>query len=355
MKPPNSSLAIPSSEGLDWGMPSSNIFSVDPLFDLKSFDVLNLKITSDCLAKNPLEDSPVRSQFILQPKKAKGKLQAVFHLSGYFGTGFQKFAVRTLEMNMPQKIDQLTSTGQMRPALHIFVDATTFWGGSQFIDSPGSGLYGQFVGKELPNELEKHFSLKKGGLVCGASSGGYGALDLISRSNSYFSKAIAVAPDSFFEMSLLPELYKVAHKIKGLGSLSECRKSTMKGEPLTKGSFFSLANVLAMAHCYSAKEDINKRRILWPIDLARGTLDQKIWKKWKKHDPLEFLLKRFKNLQGKKVLLRVGSYDEYHLQYGTRQIRDIFKKHKVRHSYGEFAGGHRGLSAEILVSLSKEL
>jgi len=336
-------------------MQSSQLIPVDPLFELKNFETYNLQVNSQCLKGNPLGDSLVRPQFLLKPKSSRGSLKVVFHLCGYFSTGYQKFGVRTLEKNIPQKIDQLTSKSLMAPALHVFVDATTFWGGSQFIDSPGSGHYGQFVLKELPKELNKHFDLKKDWIVSGASSGGYGALQLISKPKSPFKKAVAVAPDSFFEMSLLPEIYKVAHKIKKISSLKSCREALGRGEEVFKGSFFSLVNVLAMAHCYSSKEDVNSKKINWPIDLESGQLDQKVWKRWKTHDPLSFLPRRIKNLKGKKIVLKVGSYDEYHLQFGTRQIKEILSKNKISYSYSEFPRGHRNLTVECLDGLTKTI
>lgn len=341
-------------------MIKSHIKPFDPLFQLKNFEICNLQMESECLKRNPLNDSWVRHQILLVPKLASGakknKWPVVFHLSGYFSTGYQKFQVRTLEPNLPQKIDSMTSEGVMKPALHVFVEASNFWGGSQFIDSPGSGLYGRFVKEELAGEIQSHFGPRLGRwVVSGGSSGGYGSLQLISQKDSPFSKAVVVAPDSFFEMSLLPEVYKVARHLKKISSLRKLKMQLSRGESIFKSAFFAVANVLAMAHCYSGKEDISSRAINWPIDLESGVLKPKIWEKWKQKDPLVFLPQRRKALKDQRIYLSVGAYDEYHLQYGARQIRKILKTHKISHSYSEFQRGHRDLSSECLTLLCKAL
>ena len=105
-------------------------------------------------------------------------------------------------------VDQGVAAKKYPKAIHVFVEASTYWGGSQFINSPGSGQYGDYLLKDLYPAVREHFSISddpKKLCVMGGSSGGYGALALISEKESPFGLALAVAPDSFFDASLLPD------------------------------------------------------------------------------------------------------------------------------------------------------
>ena len=92
-----------------------------------------------------------------------------------------------------------------------------------------------------------------------------------------------------------------------------------------------------MGLCYAP---LGKENIHWPLDKKTGVFKKEVWKKWKKHDPLEFLKKR--KFRGK-FYVEAGCYDEYQLQWGARQISKILKC-----PYKEFEGGHFHLSKDTL-------
>ena len=87
------------------------------------------------------------------------------------------------------------------------------------------------------------------------------------------------------------------------------------------------------------------------VDLETGEVQSKLWKSWLEKDPTRFLNKRKAALKGKTIYLDVGKYDNYSLQFGTRQIAKLLKKQKVKTIYGEFSGTHRGLSKRRLIAL----
>ncbi len=322
----------------------SFITDLDLPLRLKSHLVQDLVIESSCLKENPLGDTARRHNYILLPKKPKGPLPVVFHLSGYFSTGFQNFHSKTLELNFVEEIDQLIVKGRVPQALHVFVEANTYWGGSQFLNSPGCGDYTDYILKEIYSAVIAHYDCDGRACVMGGSSGGYGALHLISQKKSPFQIAFAVAPDSFFEASLLPELHKMAPSfLKFSASLKSVRKAVEEGELQSKKSFFSLMHGLAMGLCYSPASSLKDDSIEFPIDLETGLVEKKIWTHWLQQDPVCFLRKRAQLLEGKTIFLEVGAYDNFSLQFGARQIRDVLKQIKVKHNYLEFAGDHFAL------------
>ncbi|MCB0376876.1 MAG: enterochelin esterase [Bdellovibrionales bacterium] len=329
-------------------------------YNLKAFESCVLHFESQALKGNPLNDPVNRQNYLLIPKGRKSQWPIVFHLSGYFSTGYQSFDVKTLQKNIVQQIDELTEKGECPRAIHVFVEATTYWGGSQFINSHGCGQYGDYLYKELIKGVTTKLPVlsdQKFWAIMGASSGGYGALQWISQKQSPFGLAYVVSPDSYFDASLLPELLRSAPEIAKYKNFSQIKSLIASGEIQDKRSFFPLVNVIAMAHCYAPKTSFSKDFLMWPIDLYSGVVDKKIWGSWLLHDPIHFLLKRKAHLVGKEIHLDVGKYDEYHLQFGTRQIAALLKQLKVKHSYNEFSGAHRGLTGrrvQCLKGLSKK-
>ena len=316
----------------------------------------NLMVHSKVLKKNPLGDPSTRHNYLLVPDPPKGPLPLIFHLSGYLSTGYQRFYKKSLNRNFVERIDSGVDLKKYPRAIHVFVEASTYWGGSQFINSPGCGLYRDYILSELLESVENHFEISektKHRCVMGASSGGYGALALISDKNSPFGLALAVAPDSFFEASLLPELFKAAPKLTKYKNLSQIRKHLENGEIQDKKYFFPLVNSVAMAHCYSTKDALKKDHLDWPIDLHSGEVNTKRWKQWLQHDPLFFLEKREQWLKDKRIYLEVGEYDNFSLQFGTRQIAKLLKNQKIQHQLTEFKGDHFGLNERSLLFMGK--
>lgn len=336
-------------------MSLSRLKSIDLPYDLQAHKCHILEVESKALKGNPLGDSPIRQNYVLVPVGEAKNWPVVFHLSGYFSTGFQSFYVKTLSENFVQKLDQGVKAGSFPKAIHVFVEATTFWGGSQFINSAGCGQYSDYILKEIVKEVKAQFTPSdKSSEWClmGASSGGYGALHLLSQS-SQFDLAFAVAPDSFFEASLLPELFQALPELNKYKSFSEIKKLIKKDELQDKKSFFNLMNVIAMAHCYAPESSLKKDFIEFPVDLYTGEVNKSLWSQWLKHDPIHFLKKRKEKLKGKEVFLDVGKYDNFSLQFGTRQIASVLKDLKVKHHYTEFSGNHFGLTQRKLVLLSE--
>lgn len=323
-------------------------------YSLARHKAMNLIIDSPSLKGNPLGDPSERHNYILIPNGSWEHLPVVFHLCGYFSTGFQVFSPKTLERNFIEKVDQGVVAKKYPKAIHVFVEATTYLGGSQFINSHGCGNYQDYILKDLYPAIKEAFPVsdkKRENCLLGASSGGYGALNLISQKDTPFGVACAIAPDSFFEASLLPEIWQAAPEIMKYKSFSQLRKFIDKEELQGKKSFFTLANVVAMAHCYSPKTAFKKDFLEFPVDLYTGELNSKIWKEWMKHDPLCFLPKRLRHLGDKELFFDVGRYDNFSLQFGTRQIVGRLKTEKVKCHYSEFSGNHFGLSERRLLML----
>ena len=306
-------------------------------FSSSLFDVYLLRLESQILKNNILGDSATRYNYVLKPK-AKGNYPVVFHLSGYYGNGPQVFNIKTFEPHFPDQIIQATVEGRVPLALHVFVDAMTSVGGSQFINSKGCGAYGDYVQRELVSAVVESLPASQresDWALLGSSSGGYGALAHIASPKSPFGVALAIAPDSAFELSLLPEYYRWSSILKDIPTLKALKKKWADQKWRESKSFFPVLNCIAMALCYS---EGSPQQIHYPIDLHTGEVQKKEFKQWLAKDPVDFLKKA--NLKNKKIYLSVGRADEFNLQFGARNIHAGFNKKNKTHHYYEFDGGH---------------
>jgi len=103
-----------------------------------------LEISSQALEGNPLGDSSRRPLYVYVPPgyddEPERRYPSVYVLQGFTGA-LTGWAHRTnnFRPTYPEMADELFASGGAPPCLVVFVDAWTSLGGSQFVDSPGTG------------------------------------------------------------------------------------------------------------------------------------------------------------------------------------------------------------------------
>ncbi len=309
-------------------------------YDTPHFKVETLCLESAVLRDNPLRDPHKRYNPLLVPQ-TPGPWPVVLVLSGFTGNAPFSFNPKFNEKNPVQVIVEATGRGEAPLALYVFADCLTTWGGSQFINSSATGHYEDYLIHELIPAVKNNYPVAGDAslwCVTGGSSGGYGALHLSSKYPEIFGLVAAIAPDSFFEASLLPEYYHTLplwEKYQsGLKALEELRN----GKLTKHRNWHTLLNAFGMAACYAPKGKHGDFH--FPLN-RDGTRNEVVWNEILKKDPLHFLPDRantLKKLQG--LYLDVGTKDNFHLQYGCRQISSLLNSMKVRHDYVEFDGNH---------------
>ena len=324
-------------------MKTSTIIGGLALWEFENFQPATILIESEALAGNPLGDPTLRRNPVLVPRgdAPPDGWPVVLVLSGLFGNGPASFNLKTFDSNTAQTIDLCVARSEAPRALYVFCDAMTLWGGSQFLNSTGTGQYETYILEELVGAVRQQLpAAASPGAWCvaGGSSGGYGALHLASRAPNVFGRAAAIAPDSFFEASLLPAIRSAVPVIESFGGVAGIRTELLAGRFMKRKDAHEVLNAIAMGLCYAPDANGNWRS---PIHPETGLVDNAEWDSWRSHDPIVFLRNRAAavlQLQG--IYLDVGTRDQYHLQFGARQIAGVLRDIGARFEFTQFDGTH---------------
>ena len=110
------------------------------------------RIASELLADNPLGDPaerPLGSTCRPATTTTRPVLPAVYVIQGYTGTWPMWHNRSPFRPTFPEAVDALFAAGDAPACIVVFVDAWTAYGGSQFVDSPGTGRYHSYLCDEV--------------------------------------------------------------------------------------------------------------------------------------------------------------------------------------------------------------
>ena len=108
-----------------------------------------LEIESEALRGNALGDPHVRPLWVYTPPgyddEPERRYPCVFVIQGLTGQLDMWRNREPFRPNYPEMVDELFAGGEAPPTLVAFVDCWTSLGGSQFLNSPGTGRYQDFL------------------------------------------------------------------------------------------------------------------------------------------------------------------------------------------------------------------
>jgi enterochelin esterase family protein len=252
-------------------------------------------------------------------------------------------------------MDSLVAAGVPEMIL-VFPDCFTRYGGSQYLDSPAVGDYRSYLTEEVVPFVDRTYRTKKDPRfrgVMGKSSGGFGAISLGMERPDLFSAIACHSGDMYFDYCYIPDFpaaFRLLNKYGGLDQVIQKFESISK----TGKDDHALLNTLAMSACYSPNVANQPSLFDLPFDEATGKLRGRIWKKWKKFDPVELVKDRAEALAACGLLyLDCGNRDEFGLMIGSRIFVRELMKMRVPCIYEEFDGGHFNIQHRYDHSLSK--
>ena len=199
-------------------------------------------------------------------------------------------------------------------------DCWTAYGGSQFIDSAGTGAYMTYLCDELVPFVDERFSTiaaASGRAVQGKSSGGYGALVLAMLRPDLWGGLGDVSGDAAFEHCYLPDVGPAWATLRAYDSI-DAFWAWMLDQPKVPESAFPAINLIAMAACYSPGADGPPEL---PFSMDDGSLRDDVWERWLQWDPVRMLPGHLEEMRGMRAIsLECGLQDEFNLHVGTAMI-----------------------------------
>ncbi len=110
-------------------------------------------ISSELLRGNPLGDPSERPLWVYVPPGYEDapdrRYPAVYVIQGFTGNVAMWRNRSPYRLPFPEAADAVFAGGQAPPAIVVYVDAWTGYGGSQFVDSPGTGRYHSYLCDEV--------------------------------------------------------------------------------------------------------------------------------------------------------------------------------------------------------------
>ena len=309
-----------------------------------------LVVESEVLASNPLGDPARRPLYVYTPpgNHAPGSLSAIFVIQGFTGQLDAWLNRNAFEPNMIERIDALSSDSSVPPAVVVFVDAWTSFGGSQFINSAGHGRYMDYLCDEVVPFVDERYPTAAAaghrGLT-GKSSGGYGAMVVPMLRPDVFGGLASHAGDALFEVCYLPEFPNVARALRDRfdGSWDVFWKRFQEAERFDWNVFGGPFESYGYALAYSPDESTPGRAML-PYDMATGALEEEVWERWLAWDPVRLARHHLDALAGmKRIYLDAGKSDEYFLDLGAQAFGRELDRAGIKHSLELFDGKHGGI------------
>jgi len=295
-------------------------------FDEHAFD-------SEVLKDNPLGDPHVRPLWVYVPPAYEDepdrRYPSIYVIQGLTGQ-IDAWRNRTsFRKNFPELADGLFATGESPPAILVFVDAWTSVGGSQFIDSPGTGRYLTYICDEIVPWVDSTYRTKAEAAhrgITGKSSGGYGAMVDPMLRPDVFGGLATHAGDALFEMCYLPDFRKSVRELRDKydRSFDKFWEDFHSRPAFSKDSDYHLLNDWCMAACYSADED---GTVHLPYDVETGELRPEVWERWLAWDPVRMVPRHADALRGlKAIYIDAGRRDQFYLDLGAEAFRGELEK-----------------------------
>jgi S-formylglutathione hydrolase FrmB len=280
-------------------------------------------VESELLRGNPLGDPHRRPLWVYAPpgydEEPGRRYPSVYVLQGLTGQLDMWRNRAAFRRNFPELVDELAA-----PCLVVFVDAWTSLGGSQFVDSPGTGRYGSYLCDEVVAFVDGRYRTlaepaHRG--VMGHSSGGYGAMVSAMLRPDRFGALATHAGDALFEVCYLADFRDAARGLRDHydGSYERFWADFRSRPPFSRKSDYPLLNAWCMAACYSADEDGTVRL---PFVPETGELVPEVWERWLAWDPVRMAARHADALRGLHgIWIDAGTSDEAYLDLGAEAFR----------------------------------
>jgi S-formylglutathione hydrolase FrmB len=284
-------------------------------------------ITSDLLRGNPLGDPYERPLWVYTPPgyadEPERRYPSVYIIQGYTGYLTMWLNRSPFRQPFPETADQVFASGQAPPAILVYVDAWTSYGGSQFVDSPGTGQYHSYLCDEVVPWVDARYRTVAGRehrAIMGKSSGGFGAMITPMLRPDLFSGLATHAGDSLYEQCYLREFGTAVRLLREYGADIWAWWADFGSRvAFTHPADATLLGILGVAAAFSARED---GTVELPFDPRTGQVRPAAWQRWLDWDPVRMAPKYSDALRSmQSIWIDAGTRDDYFLDVGAEAFR----------------------------------
>jgi hypothetical protein len=318
-------------------------------------------IDSALLRDNPLGDPAERPLWVYVPPGYDAdpgrRYPSVYVIQGYTGNIAMWRNRSPYRQPFPETADAVFASGQAPGAIVVYVDAWTRYGGSQFVDSPGTGQYHSYLCNEVVPWVDAHYRTLDAAAhraITGKSSGGFGAMITPMLRPDLFGALATHAGDSLYELSCIPEFGKSVRYLRDYdGDIWKWWADFQSRPSFTKEADHELLILLGVSACFSARDD---GTVELPFNPLTGQLRPEIWQRWLDWDPVRMVPRYADQLRGLTAIwIDAGKRDEWFLDVGAtafrEELRGIGVADDVIH-FELFEATHMGIDYRYPLSLA---
>ena len=316
--------------------------------------------SSQVLRDNPLGDPAERPLWVYLPPgydDGDTRYPAVYVIQGYTGH-VAMWANRTAYWQpFIETADALFAGGETPGCIVVYVDAWTAYGGSQFVDSPGTGRYHSYLCDEVVPWVDLRYRTlpdRESRAITGKSSGGFGAMITPMLRPDLFGSLATHAGDSLYELCYLPEFGKAARFLRDYDhDISRWWDDFRSRTSFTKEADMTLLVVLGCTAAFSAQEDGTPEL---PFDPRSGVVRPDVWRRWLDWDPVRMVDRYADAIRSlRAVWIDAGTRDEWFLDLGAEAFRTAISRAGLpdeRVHFELFDASHGGIDYRYPLSLS---
>ncbi len=313
------------------------------------------------LRDNPLRDPHERPLWVYVPpgyeEAGDRRYPSIYVIQGY--TGHISMWRNRMPYRRPfiETADEVFATGEAPPAIVVYVDAWTAYGGSQFVDSVGTGPYHSYLCEEIVPWVDAHYrtvadSDHRG--IMGKSSGGFGAMITPMLRPDLFGALATHAGDALYEYCYLPGFADAVRQLRPYdGDIHRWWAEFQQRVSFTKPEDEDLLLLYGVTACFTPGTD---GRPELPFDPRTGVLKPEVWQRWLEWDPVRMVPKYAEAMRSMRAIwIDGGTQDEWYLDIGAEAFRQALLDNGVPSdviAFELFDAKHGGIDYRYPMSLA---
>lgn len=315
-------------------------------------------IVSEALRDNPLGDPFERPLWVHVPPgydEGTERLPVVYVIQGYTGQVTMWANSMPFKPTYLETADRVLADGP--PVIVVYVDAWTSYGGSQYVDSVGTGDYLTYLCDEVVPFVDERYrtlAARESRGIQGKSSGGYGAMTVPLRRPDVFGALATHAGDALYELCYLREFGEAARTLRDYdGDVFAWWADFNAHQPFMKPADAVLLELFGCSACYSPAPDGSPQL---PFDPVTGEPVPEQWERWLANDPVRLVRERADVVPDLvAVWIDAGRSDDFFLDLGAQVFRDRVLEAGLpedRLHFELFDGTHAGIDFRYPLSLA---